>query len=102
MTQSGELIQLKINFFSFFSGCVTSTLSQIWFAVWPQENLFQQKERLSKKKETSTTTLEVLDFINWKWSYGAVKVKATPSYKTYVLYAVKVVAPSLSSQFQSI
>ena len=81
MTQSGELIQLKINSF-FFSGCVTSTLSQIWFTAWPQENLFQQKERLSKKKETSTTTLEVLDFSNWQWSHGAVKVKATHSYKT--------------------
>lgn len=100
----GNWSNWKLIFFSFFffPGYVTSTLSQIWFTVWPQENLFQQKESLSKKKETSTTTLEVLDFINWKWSYEAVEVKTTPSYKTNLLYGVRLVAPSLSFQFQSI
>lgn len=101
MTQTRELIQLKTKLF-FFPGCVTSTLSQFWFTVWLQENLFQPKERLSKKKETSTTIVEVLDFISWKWYYGAMKVKTTPSYKTSLLYSARQVAPSPSSQFHSI
>lgn len=93
MTQSGKLIQLKINFFPFFFFfswlCYFYRLSNLVQCA-ATRNFVPAKGKAQQKK-TSTSTLEVLDFINWKWSYGAVKVKTIPSYKTNLLYGVRLV-----------
>lgn len=93
----GKWSNWKLNYF--FSWLCYFYLSQFWFTVWPQENLFQQMERLSKKKETSMTALDVLDCINWKWHCGGMEVRTTPSYKTILLCDARHIVPSLSSQF---